>query len=377
METVLYTDDEKICFSHNKHTLYISTTGKPFTKRKTMSGFTYDKKTKKVKFWFGKPYTLNNKEFEALKKLLGIDVDWINDLKHHSIHVILSNATIVGKILSGKITNCRDMIKQYLKTSARGVKLSAEIVYQYLKKETYGSNLKLLLAHAKICVDPNDVFKPQYDLDGHNLRDMLNQARRLGKKVDLKWSEKRKAQVHAEWTREIMAVEIKYLEERTVGMIGELQLPEGFELVTNQKRCFEIGSIEKHCVYTNFWARLAKKELYIIYGEYQGKMYTCSIHKKETWVGLGVFTAPEPIELQGNDEVAPEPAWQIGQLQAIGNTGAPQELRDIISKWIDQPKNTKFFNVNYRNEPIDGHTTDHVDNIVENPRVQMLEDMEF
>lgn len=363
-ETVLYTDEEKICFSTNKHTLYISTTSKPFTKRKTLSGLTYDRKTKKVKFWFGKTHSFNEKEIQALRDHLGIDTEWLSDLHHYGVHSILSNATILGKIMSGKVTSCRAMVKEYLKTSARGLNLSPEIVYKYLKSKQWGINLKLLFSHAKVCTDPNDVFNDKYRIDDdHQLRDMLNQAKRLGKKLDLKWSEKRKMQVHAEWTREIMGIELKYLEERTVRMFGELKLLPNFELVVNQKRCFEIGSIEKHCVYTNFWSKIASKDLYIIYGEYQGKMYTCSIQKH---IGY--------LRMDHADTNVKEDDWQIGQLQAIGNTGAPQELRDLIMEWIRLPENTEFFKENYRKEPISSHQTDLMTH-ARNPNVEMVHEM--
>lgn len=373
-ETVLYADEEKICFSTNKHTLYISTTGKPFTKRKTLSGLTYDKKTKKAKFWFGKTHSLSERELSGLKTHLGIDTEWLNDLSYHGIHTILSNPTIIGKIISGKITSCREMIKQYVKTSARGLNISPEVVYKYLKNREWGTNLKLLFSHAKVCVHPDDVFSDKCRIEeDYTIKDMLNQAKRLGKKLDLKWSEKRMKQVHAEWTREIMGIELKYLEERTVRMIGELKLLPGFELVVNQKRCFEIGSIEKHCVYTNFWSRIAKKDLYIIYGKYEGKMYTCSI-EKNNYPEL----TREPVELQGNDEFLPDPPlkWRIGQLQAIGNTGAPQELHKLITEWIKRSSNIQFFEDNYRKEPITAHTTDLMTAVV-NPRVQQFAEPDY
>lgn len=339
IETILWTDDEKICFGNNHIKMYISSNGKPYTRRKTVAGYTFTRKTKKGKSWFGKPYILGAIEIKALKTYLGIDTDWTSDLPMSSMHTLFGSNSVIAKLISGKITNYRDMIKEYLKYHVKGIKISPELMYQAIKSSSWGLDIKSLLSNARYLTNPDDCFKTKII---PHFQDMLQQARRLDRKVNTNWSDKKAALVHKLWTREIMAVELKYMEDNNVLVIGTLELLPDFELVTNQKRCFKIGSIEDHCIYTNYWSRAESKDMFILYGKYLGKMYTCSVERNQVY-RMG-YTSPQ-------DKV--EYKWKIGAIHAIRNSGAPDELRTMIETWLGKPDVIEFFNTNHRKNSLD------------------------
>jgi hypothetical protein len=87
---------------------------KLFFFRKTNSGVTYTKKTKTTKIWFGDHY--NRLSSEIRNSIIEQFAPWFLDDVPHSIHSLMNN-TIFSHIVKGKITNYKDIVAQYLKTS--------------------------------------------------------------------------------------------------------------------------------------------------------------------------------------------------------------------------------------------------------------------
>jgi hypothetical protein len=326
-EYVIYKDDEKIALSVNVIKIKLSTTGKIFTRRISNSGYTYNLKTKKGKSWFGKPFFMSTEFIRGIKTYLNIDTDWINDLPYLGSDLISSN-TVIAKILSGKITNCRDMVKEYLKYHHRGLKISPEKVYTYLKNTGIHNSvsLKILLSRAKYLTNPDHCLDHSIDYD------LLTQARILNRKINAEWSSKRQAEIHHQWTQEIMEIELKYIEDEKVNYRGTLPELPGFQLIDSRKALFQVGTIEHHCVYTNYWGNVKDKHTFILYGEYKGTMYTCSIVYASYY----------------RDKVG---KFSIQQLYKAYNQLAPQELSEIIQLWLNKPEVQEFFRTNYAITP--------------------------
>jgi hypothetical protein len=326
IERSIYQDDEKICFAENSVKIKLSSTGKIYTKRKSTAGFTYTRATKKGKSWFGKYFNIRE-YLKGMKDCLGIDTEWLSDL--HYEYTMTSSNTVISKIISGKISNCRDMIKEYLKYHQRGSNISPEQLYKYLKSKTYlNTPLKVLLSSSKYYTDPN------YFNDAPVNFDLLQQAKMLDRKINPHWSAKKQAEVHKDWTREIMEIELQYLEDEVVDYTPMPKLP-GFRLINTRKELFQVGKIENHCVYTNYWSQVRDKTQFILYGKYEDTMYTCSIYFSRAWCGDGSID---------------KAVYAIGQLYKAHNNGAPQELRDIIQLWLDKPEVQEFFKFNEQNK---------------------------
>ena len=287
-----------------------------FYSRNNKYGFTYDKATKDFKFWFGRsiheipPFML----YDVFKHF---NIDWYGNLSPSLASLL--NATMVKNMIKGKITNPRDYVKAYLKTSPyRKSGISPELFY---KTFAY-SSLQSPKSYRKIIeysTDPNhalELIASQGNNNGyvnHSITDLYEQAAVLDKKVNPKWSEARMKEVHAEWTREIMRVEVKSIKQHDYGY-SPISLPTGMSLILNNYELFEEGTTMKHCVYTNYESRIRSKKYFAFRYEKDGIRAT-----------LGV-------ELSYADA-------KFNQMYGIGNSAVPTDITDSMKQFI----NTEYF----------------------------------
>lgn len=233
-----------------------------FYTRNNKYGFTYDKTTKDFKFWFGRsiheipPFML----YDVFKHF---NIDWYEKLSPSLISLL--NATMVKNMIKGKITNPRDYVKAYLKTSPyRKSEISPELFYKTFNKPNIQSpkNYRKIIEYS---TDPNHALEfITVQNNGYidcTITDLYDQASALDRRVNPKWSEARMKDVHAEWTREIMNIEIKSLEPYDYNY-SKINLPQGLEIISNNYELFEEGTTMKHCVYTNYEYRIKSKQYF-------------------------------------------------------------------------------------------------------------------
>lgn len=233
-----------------------------FYTRNNKYGFTYDKTTKDFKFWFGRsiheipPFML----YDVFKHF---NIDWYEKLSFSLISLL--NATMVKNMIKGKITNPRDYVKAYLKTSPyRKSEISPELFYKTFNKPNIQSpkNYRKIIEYS---TDPNHALEfITVQNNGYidcTITDLYDQASALDRRVNPKWSEARMKDVHAEWTREIMNIEIKSLEPYDYNY-SKINLPQGLEIISNNYELFEEGTTMKHCVYTNYEYRIKSKQYF-------------------------------------------------------------------------------------------------------------------
>lgn len=233
-----------------------------FYTRNNKYGFTYDKTTKDFKFWFGRsiheipPFML----YDVFKHF---NIDWYEKLSPSLISLL--NATMVKNMIKGKITNPRDYVKAYLKTSPyRKSEISPELFYKTFNKPNIQSpkNYRKIIEYS---TDPNHALEfitvQNNGYIDYTITDLYDQASALDRRVNPKWSEARMKDVHAEWTREIMNIEIKSLEPYDYNY-SKINLPQGLEIISNNYELFEEGTTMKHCVYTNYEYRIKSKQYF-------------------------------------------------------------------------------------------------------------------
>jgi hypothetical protein len=233
-----------------------------FYTRNNKYGFTYDKATKDFKFWFGRsiheipPFML----YDVFKHF---NIDWYEKLSPSLLTLL--NATMVKNMIKGKITNPRDYVKAYLKTSPyRKSEISPELFYKTFNN-LHIQSPKTYRKIIEYSTDPNHALEfitaQNNGYIDHNIIDLYDQASALDRRVNPKWSDARKKDVHAEWTREIMNIEIKSLEPYDYNY-SKIDLPQGLKIISNNYELFEEGSTMKHCVYTNYEYRIKSKQYF-------------------------------------------------------------------------------------------------------------------
>jgi hypothetical protein len=140
----------------------------------------------------------------------------------------------------------------------------------------------------------------------------------LNKKVNLKWSEARIKEVHAEWTRELMGMAIKTINPVEYNY-PEIETPEGITLIKSNLELFEEGTTMKHCVYTNYERSVRSKEYYVFRYNREGVRATAGVR----------ITGPDSIVLD--------------QMYSIGNTVVDEEHKDYFTSWLYSNKSSELF----------------------------------
>lgn len=109
----LYADDDKVCLATESRIVRYAN-GKAWAQSdKDRKGLTYDKHTKKVKFWYNtKMHNFSENEMHTLLDYM--DVSWFKDI--YSVTIILLTPTMLGKVFSKKITNAQEFCKEFIKT---------------------------------------------------------------------------------------------------------------------------------------------------------------------------------------------------------------------------------------------------------------------
>lgn len=249
--------EEKLIYSETKITVRMA--GHLYPQRTSRKGFTLDKQTKKLQLW----YNSQPSDFEHLGLLLReLGKEWVinEKLLGARYHGWLTKG-LLEKILLGKITNPSDAVKYIIK--ANRIKGATP---KYLKEYIKNGHSKInLLKWTNHITRIDDILTNQTANHHYILDDTLKQAKILGRTIDMNWSKKRLEEIHKEWTKEIMAIELETLENEVVEYKESFDfLPPSIELIRDRKRLFVEGKEMGHCVYTNYW-ELVKERRYMVW----------------------------------------------------------------------------------------------------------------
>jgi hypothetical protein len=274
------------------------------------AGVSFDKEKKTIKIWFGN--SIQMLEGTILPDIISFfKLDWF-DAMSYSLKTLL-NKTMLQNMIKGKITNPRDFIKAYLKTSPyKNLDLSPELFYKTFTIHEHNSP-KGFRKHILYATNPNEgleyVAAQKTTMYNSQLEDLFSQAEMLNKKVNLKWSEARMKEVHAEWTRELMGMAIKTINPVDYNY-PEIDTPEGITLIKSNLELFEEGTTMKHCVYTNYERSVRDKDYYVFKYDREGVRATVGVRMHGYYV-------------------------KIDQMYGIGNTHIDQVHKEYVQKWLD------------------------------------------
>ena len=244
---------------------------KYYVKYNTENGFTV-KPNGEMSIWFNKQIQSITFINDIISKL---GIDWL-DLKF----MPFITKSVMGKVIARKITNPIDLSIAILKTN----KVSAS--HSKFRNAVMSCNMSKadFLMGIKVAKDINhffDFFTNMKEIyDRQNLYDLINQAIILEEKINFLWSEKRMNSEHERFTSIIMDYEAEDLSEEPLEFLQPIKniVPEGFELIDNQKELYKEGSMMKHCVYTNYWSMVVSKSYVVLKTSYEGKNYTIGLN---------------------------------------------------------------------------------------------------
>lgn len=266
-EKAWWNEDNKFFYTRDKYTIYLSTTGKLFTRSTTQHGLTYNPAEtvgKCLTLWRGTAMT--NISSDAIMALLKSEqVEWALEFKS------LFTKTLLARVLKKRITNGEDFMRAYLKTSNvwKSMKISHRAPSMLKLMRMVGTNSSLgrvhsinsimdyhdLLSHVNnveatidMLVGGKDLYEFSWYLTPHTegIRRELNI---LDRKINSTWSVNRLNDEHTRMSRDLRELELDSLESIDYSYSEPAPLLPGMELISNNKRLFEEGSAMSHCVY--------------------------------------------------------------------------------------------------------------------------------
>jgi hypothetical protein len=303
---------------------------KLFLRFKKKHGATYDKQKRTIKFWFGhNPGTSGN----LLKHIIAhFELDWFSNLYQKEAVSRIMSTSILQRCVRGTISNPRQLAKAIIssKTNLRNSGLSPEALFKLFNLNSfYIPSIDQILYYVPSIKQPDLYIDYLVAKDNYQdmYADIMSQARILGKKIDMTWSEKRLKEEHNIWTREIMALSILSVEEHDYEYT-ETAMPEGLEFIKTNYELFEEGTVMKHCIYTNYAARIKQKVYFGLRYERDGVRATVGIEKINDWTG--------------NLHVS---KFCLNQMYSKGNAPVDDVHKDIVREWLDKPETQEYFNL--------------------------------
>jgi len=301
-----------------------------YLKRDSNFGCTYEKATKKFKWWFGKQGTVNGTLIVA-DMCNYFKTEWFNSIP---VGLRLSTTnTNMNKVLLGKITNPRDLIKAIIKTNPtmRGMNISTELVWDYVNKNQ-GYRIQTLVDTLSVAKDPNHAIEYVISNNGAtwDMQDLTKQAQMLGRKIDFKWSSNRIKEVHQDWTREIMDIEQESVESIDYDYVNELPHNGHLELITNSKELYIEGRMMSHCVYTNYNTQVADKCYFVF--KFTDREVRATVGIGKTWMDDDSFI--------------------IHQMYGKRNVSIDQCYHDYVEEWLKKREVQQWFKDNYKSNQL-------------------------
>ncbi len=323
--------EDKICYSsYDVIPRYVN---KYWLHYKARRGFTYDKKSKTVKSWFGKKLHEHGDFTNEFVKRVIIKELGFNFITKRILDKVPITLRVMNKILKGKITNPRDYVYAVFKERFPKVTVSKEVLWKYVNWEaTMIQRLLLDMQHIILTCDNLDKVFTYWMENPHatnytyheSLKDLATQAMVLGETHSYCWSKSKLEEVHSEASRKVAIEKFKSIPFKEYGYKGTLPDHPHLTLLTNNKDIFQEGNMMSHCLYSNYEHSINSYN------------YFAFSYKSETERGtLGVT-----ISYEGKA--------QFSQFYGKRNSSMSYEALEEVKAYISREDVQKFFDENKR-----------------------------
>lgn len=327
-----YTDNEdRICLS----VYYLEPKnyrGKSFIKSELGAWVSYNKKTKR---YSEKNYNRLIVESSSLdiKNLRGLD--WLGSDNKALLYLLSKKGR--KNLLLGKYTTPAQVVKSIF--SDRGLSWVGH--YKEWVKRLTKDNLYILSS-----LVPNTEISPKLfdSVFGSGVtvygrqeyverRDTLNMFYKLGRRVNIKWSEKRWKLEHDNVSKEIMAIKALTIKKESLGYDNP-PIHNELKLLENSMEFFEEGEKMGHCVWSSDYFHKAKvRGCYIfkyVNGEVRGTVEVIARVKEDSKLDI-----------------------YIGQLQGVHNIRLLEHQKHLeyITKELFKPEWKRFFREDLKKKP--------------------------
>lgn len=332
-EKAWWSDDNKFFYTGDKYTIYLSTTGKLFTRSTTQHGLTYNPAEtvgKCLTLWRGTAMT--NIPTQAIVELLKSEqVEWAIEFTN------LFTKTLLARVLKKRITNGEDFIKAYLKTSNiwKSMKIShrAPSMLKLMKMADCAvspsgkgiMDYHDLLSHVNNVEATIDMLvgsKSLYDFSWYqtpHTEGIRRELNILDRKINSTWSVNRLNDEHTRMSRDLRALELDTLKPIDYSYSEPAPLLPGMELISNNKRLFEEGSIMNHCVY-GYLSNAVDRSVFHFHCIFGNEPFTLAVQRTYS-----------------------SDTFVVQQMFGNRNKGCADEQKLIIKTWLQEASVQQWF----------------------------------
>lgn len=204
--------DEHVYWAYTTHSPKWNPKSGIYLRNDSTNGCSYDKKTKKFKFWYGKQIMFANDDiYKDMCKYFG--AEWfINEV--NSLKISTTNSVFV-KVLLGKITNTDELIRAIIKANPvlRSYDLDINKVRTYVES-SHHCRIQAIADYVDVAKDINVVLdilsNPNNNL-AWQVSDLISYARMLNKKIDFSWDQETLKAMHTKWQEEIEVIKQEWM----------------------------------------------------------------------------------------------------------------------------------------------------------------------
>lgn len=235
--------------------------------------------TKNIIYIQGNNIKIKNTElfcelFSKITKLF--DIRWTNDLKQYEIRFISRSSSLFKAILTGRIYSEETLIKKIASHIFRVKNVEWKELKKFLNQQSQNpSNYFSLCDIRDFTKNFNNSIRilNGYFEDHENartkiilLRDTLNNAIILNRKIDLNWSDKRVKEEHKKMVRKIAMLSITNKSDKPIHptTIND----EHIRMLNTEKEVFCEGATMSHCVYVNYGQQILERKYLVFHMSY-------------------------------------------------------------------------------------------------------------
>lgn len=192
--------------------------------------------------------------FEKIMQLF--DIKWTQNLENFEKNYI-SKSPIFKAILTGRIFNEETLIKRIASNIYRVKDIEWKEIKRFLQSQQQSREYISLFDIKDFTKNFNNsirVINRSYSNSYEKrvlLRDSLNNAVVLNRKIDLNWSERRLKEEHIKMVKEIMTLSAVNKSDKPI--FPETIDAKNIKMLNTEKEIFCEGATMTHCVYTNYF----------------------------------------------------------------------------------------------------------------------------
>lgn len=349
--TKMWINEDKVYYASDSYKLFMSASGKIFTRSSCNQGFTYEPLNKHTLKLWGKT-KLSYISQEAINELLiNSGNEWALE---EGLRYFWRHKGIFQRILKGRITNAEDLVRAFLKvdTRWRELKIShrAKSILALMRRnlsDKYCSigmtdmidflsivsnveaTIDMMLNGRKLGSTPVRDANGKYVLDGdHNhiyeadfqwytlndqtQYDMRKELVILGKKISSTWSAKRLKDEHTEMSRQVLDMEVEDMVLEDHGYETPCPVLPGMELIDNNIRLYKEGRTMEHCIYSYLNNAKERRNFHL----------HCTFGPK-----------PFSLSVQWSRDAQ---EWNVQQMHTKYNGSCNESQRAIVKAWLNE-----------------------------------------